>query len=412
MLCYGKKNEKAFKDKMREFSLNSEILGLITAFVFNLFMILLESVQIGLSLEFQTKYRLLIQVIEETLTIALILLFKKYNFKNWFSYALYFLNSIDILLFFVLNLFDTENGIYIYIDIMYFYLRFLLLNFCSGLLFSKLFLLNMAIILIWFLKLSLYAHVIENYLFSFLFISCVISTKYLRESACRQSLSIQEIFKNEIDKTESLLTQMMPANALKNLQEETTNTDKLNQVTIMYADIVGFTAWSSTRSPIEVVEMLSELFTKFDEMCLEHDVYKVHTIGDCYVAMGYVTDFMRNPAKEASNVVNFALSLIDVINDFNVKTNSELGMRIGIHTGIMIGGIVGTKIIRYDIYGQDVVIANKVESNGIQGKVSVSQSTKELLEGYMPSNFSFSDHKEIKTPLGKLALFTLNDQEL
>ena len=158
--------------------------------------------------------------------------------------------------------------------------------------------------------------------------------------------------------------------------------------------------------------MLSELFTKFDEMCLEHDVYKVHTIGDCYVAMGYVTDFMRNPAKEASNVVNFALSLIDVINDFNVKTNSELGMRIGIHTGIMIGGIVGTKIIRYDIYGQDVVIANKVESNGIQGKVSVSQSTKELLEGYMPSNFSFSDHKEIKTPLGKLALFTLNDQEL
>ena len=242
MLCYGKKNEKAFEDKMREFSLNSEILGLITAFVFNLFMILLESVQIGLSLEFQTKYRLLIQVIEETLTIALILLFKKYNFKNWFSYALYFLNSIDILLFFVLNLFDTENGIYIYIDIMYFYLRFLLLNFCSGLLFSKLFLLNMAIILIWFLKLSLYAHVIENYLFSFLFISCVISTKYLRESACRQSLSIQEIFKNEIDKTESLLTQMMPANALKNLQAETTLTDKLNQVTIMYADIVGFTA--------------------------------------------------------------------------------------------------------------------------------------------------------------------------
>ena len=242
MLCYGKKNEKAFKDKMREISLNSEILGLITAFVFNLFMILLESVQIGLSLEFQTKYRLLIQVIEETLTIALILLFKKYNFKNWFSYALYFLNSIDILLFFVLNLFDTENGIYIYIDIMYFYLRFLLLNFCSGLLFSKLFLLNMAIILIWFLKLSLFAPVIENYLFSLLYIVCIVSTKFIRERSFRNNLSIQDILKKEIDKTESLLTQMMPANALKNLQEETTITDKLNQVTIMYADIVGFTA--------------------------------------------------------------------------------------------------------------------------------------------------------------------------
>ena len=360
----------------------------------------------------QSQYRLLIQILEEVFTIVLLLLFKRCFRESWYLYALYSLMSFDIILFFVLNLFDSENTIYIYIDIMYFFFRFLQLNFCSGLLFSKLFLLNMAIILIWFLKLSLYAHVIENYLFSFLFISCVISTKYLRESACRQSLSIQEIFKNEIDKTESLLTQMMPANALKNLQEETTNTDKLNQVTIMYADIVGFTAWSSTRSPIEVVEMLSELFTKFDEMCLEHDVYKVHTIGDCYVAMGYKTDLRRNPAKEALNVVNFALSLIDVINIFNIKTNSELGMRIGIHTGIMIGGIVGTKIIRYDIYGQDVVIANKVESNGIQGKVSVSQSTKELLEDYIPSNFSFSDHKEIKTPLGKLALFTLNDQEL
>ena len=156
--------------------------------------------------------------------------------------------------------------------------------------------------------------------------------------------------------------------------------------------------------------MLSELFTNFDEMCLEHDVYKVHTIGDCYVAMGYKTDLRRNPAKEALNVVNFALSLIDVINNFNIKTNSELGMRIGIHTGRVIGGIAGTKIIRYDIYGQDVVIANKVESNGIQGKVSVSQSTKELLEDYIPSNFSFSDHKEIKTSSGKLPLFILNNE--
>ena len=373
-------------------------------------MIILESVQIGITVSIQSQYRLLIQSLEEVFTIVLLLLFKRCFRESWYLYALYSLMSFDIILFFVLNLFDSENTIYIYIDIMYFFFRFLQLNFCSGLLFSKLFLLNMAIILIWFLKLSLFAPVIENYLFSLLYIVCIVSTKFIRERSFRNNLSIQDILKKEIDKTESLLTQMMPANALKNLQEETTITDKLNQVTIMYADIVGFTAWSSTRSPIEVVEMLSELFTKFDEMCLEHDVYKVHTIGDCYVAMGYKTDLRRNPAKEALNVVNFALSLIDVINNFNIKTNSELGMRIGIHTGRVIGGIAGTKIIRYDIYGQDVVIANKVESNGIQGKVSVSQSTKELLEDYIPSNFSFSDHKEIKTSSGKLPLFILNNE--
>ena len=373
-------------------------------------MIILESVQIGITVSIQSQYRLLIQSLEEVFTIVLLLLFKRCFRESWYLYALYSLMSFDIILFFVLNLFDSENTIYIYIDIMYFFFRFLQLNFCSGLLFSKLFLLNMAIILIWFLKLSLFAPVIENYLFSLLYIVCIVSTKFIRERSFRNNLSIQDILKKEIDKTESLLTQMMPANALKNLQEETTITDKLNQVTIMYADIVGFTAWSSNREPIEVVEMLSELFTNFDEMCLEHDVYKVHTIGDCYVAMGYKTDLRRNPAKEALNVVNFALSLIDVINNFNIKTNSELGMRIGIHTGRVIGGIAGTKIIRYDIYGQDVVIANKVESNGIQGKVSVSQSTKELLEDYIPSNFSFSDHKEIKTSSGKLPLFILNNE--
>ena len=258
------------------------------------------------------------------------------------------------------------------------------------------------------LNLALTSQVPEYYLFSLLYVISILATKYILEIRVRFNLCFQDISTKEIEKTERLLTHMMPPNALKNFQQETINTDKLDQVTIMYADIVGFTAWSSNRSSIEVVEMLSELFTNFDEMCLEHDVYKVHTIGDCYVAMGYVTDFMRNPAKEASNVVNFALSLIDVINDFNVKTNSQLGMRIGIHTGIVIGGFAGTKIIRYDIYGQDVVIANKVESSGIQGKVSVSQTTKELLEDYMPSNFRFKEHKEIKIPKGKLQLFLLD----
>ena len=199
-----------------------------------------------------------------------------------------------------------------------------------------------------------------------------------------------------MEKIKNLLIQMLPPHALKDLQEETSSTYKLSQVTLMYADIVGFTAWSSTRTPSEVVGMLSELFTRFDKMCLEHNVYKVHTIGDCYVVMGHTGEERRNSAKEAFNVVNFAYSIIDAIEECNNLFHSSLGMRIGVHTGEVIGGITGTNIVRYDIYGQDVMIANKVESNGVQGMISVSDTTKLLLEDYGLASFDFKLVKELQ----------------
>ena len=201
----------------------------------------------------------------------------------------------------------------------------------------------------------------------------------------------------------------MPAHALQNLEDDKILTDRIKDVTILFADIVGFTAWSSTKDPIEVVEMLSELFTRFDRMCLEFNVYKVHTIGDCYVAIGYTDNKNRNPSKEAANVLNFARSLIEVIEETNNKCECQLGMRIGVHTGNIVGGITGTKVVRYDIYGQDVQIANKMESNGEQGNVAVSEVTKELLEEFYPDTYKFEFHKEVKVGNSKVFnLFLVN----
>ena len=82
----------------------------------------------------------------------------------------------------------------------------------------------------------------------------------------------------------------MPKHAYENIKANRNATDKLDNVTMLYADIVGFTSWSSDKSPPEVVEMLSNLFASFDKLCELYELYKVHTIGDCYVVMGYKGD--------------------------------------------------------------------------------------------------------------------------
>jgi phospholipid-translocating ATPase len=246
------------------------------------------------------------------------------------------------------------------------------------------------------MKFALFSPLIDHFFFATFFVFCVLSSAYRRDKVMRKDFLIKELFTKEHSKTEQLLTQMMPFNALKNLQEEITVIDKLSNVTFMYADIVGFTSWSSARSPKEVINMLSQMFTKFDKLCVEHDIYKVYTIGDCYVAMGYRGDYKRNPAVECLNVVSFAFKMVQIIEEVNQSINAELNMRIGIHTGDAIGGITGTNVVRYDIYGKDVMIANKMESNGVPGKVAVSQATKDLLEETANGSFGFEFLKDVK----------------
>lgn len=103
-------------------------------------------------------------------------------------------------------------------------------------------------------------------------------------------------------------------------------------------------------------------------MCLKNNVYKVYTIGDCYVVLGFTNCYQRDYLEEAKNVVNMGIAMVDAIQKIREKLNfQELDMRIGIHTGTIIGGIIGTEVVRYDIYGPDVMIANKFEEFGIIG---------------------------------------------
>ena len=110
-------------------------------------------------------------------------------------------------------------------------------------------------------------------------------------------------------------------------------TDTFQNVTILFADIAGFTKYSSSVRPEDVVNMLSKLFTKFDKECVRHKVYKVYTIGDCYVVLGFINANQRNILEEAKNVVKMGQSMIEIIRVVRQEANFlGLDMRIGIHT--------------------------------------------------------------------------------
>jgi class 3 adenylate cyclase len=192
---------------------------------------------------------------------------------------------------------------------------------------------------------------------------------------------------------------MMPKNVVDMLKDQNHVTEDIQDVSILYADIAGFTQWSSDKLPDEVVSMLSNLFTEFDHQCVIHDVYKVHTIGDCYVALGYTGNTSRSVTTECFNLAMFALQLVSTIHEVNEKHGINLNMRIGIHTGNIIGGIAGTNIVRYDIYGKDVLLANKMESSGQLGKVHISATTKKMLQNRYPDHFLFIAGEKVKSPI-------------
>ena len=240
---------------------------------------------------------------------------------------------------------------------------------------------------------------IEATFFVLIFSALNMAASYVRESQDRRTYNLNKLAEREILNTENLLKQMMPPHVVRNLKNGIAPYDKYRDVTILYSDIVGFTAWSSTRKPIEVVTMLNKLFTTFDHLCVKNHVYKVHTIGDCYVVLGFADTAQgdkRDPVEECHNMVRMAFDMVKAVKKVNKDKKMNLSMRIGLHTGEIIAGITGTNIVRYDIYGADNDIANKMESNGASGRVNVSEVTKTLLESKEPGRYEFVFNKEVR----------------
>ncbi|XP_030840199.1 speract receptor [Strongylocentrotus purpuratus] len=185
----------------------------------------------------------------------------------------------------------------------------------------------------------------------------------------------------EKKKTDNLLHQMLPkpvANQLKRGMQVVP--ESFECVTIFFSDIVGFTSLSSESTPFEVVDMLNDLYTLFDEIISYYDVYKVETIGDAYMLVSGLP--LRNEKKHAAEIASTSLHLLEDVKAFKVRHRPEvnLKLRIGIHSGSTVSGVVGLTMPRYCLFGDTVNTASRMESNGEALKIHTSSETKNLLE--------------------------------
>ncbi|XP_014224576.1 head-specific guanylate cyclase [Trichogramma pretiosum] len=181
----------------------------------------------------------------------------------------------------------------------------------------------------------------------------------------------------EREKNVSLLHLIFPPDIAKRLWlGETIEAKNYADVTMLFSDIVGFTAICSTATPMMVINMLQNLYQQFDSYCGQLDVYKVETIGDAYcVACG----LHKNTNTHAQQIAWMALKMIQTCTQHSTHDGKPIKMRIGIHTGMVLAGVVGKKMPRYCLFGHNVTVANKFESTSEPLRVNVSPTTYEFL---------------------------------
>src|SRR5262249_9530908 len=145
--------------------------------------------------------------------------------------------------------------------------------------------------------------------------------------------------------------------------------DGFESVTVLFADIVGFTQFSDGREPHEVVAVLNELFSRFDEAADRCGVEKIKTIGDAYMAVG---GLLLPKANHEAAVAEMALAMREVVERFNDDTDSKLAIRVGIASGPVTAGVIGNRKFSYDVWGDTVNMASRMESHGVVGGIQVT----------------------------------------
>jgi adenylate cyclase len=181
----------------------------------------------------------------------------------------------------------------------------------------------------------------------------------------------------EQKKSQELLLNILPEAIAERLKKEQgIIADEFAAVSVMFADIVGFTQLSASISPKELVHLLNDIFSKFDQLAEKHGLEKIKTIGDSYMVVGG----LPNPRSDhAEAIAEMALDMQEAIRDYRENLGISLSIRIGIHSGPVVAGIIGKKKFIYDLWGDTVNTASRMESHGLPDKIQISEATYLLI---------------------------------
>lgn len=204
-------------------------------------------------------------------------------------------------------------------------------------------------------------------------------------------------------KTEQLLLNILPRKIAQRLKAgEEHIADAFPNVSVLFADMVGFTAMSRTMTPSALVEVLGDLFSRFDLITEKHGLEKIKTIGDCYMLAGGVPEPSDDHAHAA---IDAALDMCTALEEMRERTGGALRMRIGVHSGPIVAGVIGLRKFTYDLWGDTVNVASRMESTGEPGRIHVSVNTAELIR----NDFKLESRGSIEVKsLGQVETFFVN----
>ena len=205
------------------------------------------------------------------------------------------------------------------------------------------------------------------------FVFVMFNSFVFQRDTLREKLNIEKA------RSDELLLNVLPESIAERLhQGESAIADRFDEVSILFADMVGFTALSERMDAAEVVSLLNDLFTRFDKLTEAVRLEKIRTIGDAYMV---VAGAPTPRSDHATLIVKLALVFADELVAFRKEKNLDINFRIGINSGSVIGAIIGKSKFHYDVWGDAVNLAARMESHGVPGRIQITTHTKNLLGG-------------------------------
>jgi class 3 adenylate cyclase len=219
-----------------------------------------------------------------------------------------------------------------------------------------------------------------------LFVTGIFWLYYQRLSSARKELA------ESYERSESLLLNILPSEIAERLKNgATTIADDIDEASVLFCDLVGFTTIASTQTAKETVEMLNGVFVEFDEAIETRGLEKIKTIGDAYMVASGVP---KPRPDHAEQMIYLAQDLFIILDKFNQENNYDLSLRIGINCGPVTAGVIGTRKFSYDLWGDTVNVASRMESSGIPNHIHVSQSVADAAQDVF--HFEKRDKLKIK----------------